>query len=119
VQLALTGCVQTLDIYHACQHLHRAAQGVFGEGAAATKTAFQRGRHFLLAQGWAGVCVWVSELLAVENDLQRDRRRRFTDRVIGYFSKHLDRLNYAEGWRRVAPSAAARWKVRRRPGGFA
>ena len=34
VQRALTGCVQTLDFYHACQHLHRCAERIFGEGTA-------------------------------------------------------------------------------------
>jgi hypothetical protein len=38
VQRALTGCVQTLDIYHACEHLSDAAKAVFGEGTdAATR----------------------------------------------------------------------------------
>ncbi len=96
VQRALTGCVQTLDIYHACEHLSVGAKGVFGEGTAAAQAAFRRGRSLLLEQGWPGVCAWVGELLAVEDARERDRRRPFTDRVLGYFSKHVARLNYAE-----------------------
>jgi hypothetical protein len=96
VQRVLSGCVQTLDFFHACEHLSRAAAGVFGEGTAAAKQAFQRGRVLLLEQGWMGVCVWVAELLAVPCQEQRERRRRITDRTIGYFCKHLGRLNYAE-----------------------
>jgi hypothetical protein len=38
----------------------------------------------------------VSELLAVEDEKERERRRQATDRLIGYFSKHTNRLNYAE-----------------------
>jgi hypothetical protein len=96
VQRVRTGCVQTLDFFHACEHLRKAAAGVFGEGTAAAKQAFERGRGLLLEQGWAGICAWVSDLLAVEEEGQRERRRPVTDRVVGYFCKHLGRLNYAE-----------------------
>jgi hypothetical protein len=34
VQRVRTGCVQTLDFFHACEHLRKAAAGVFGEGTA-------------------------------------------------------------------------------------
>jgi hypothetical protein len=96
VQRVLTGCVQTLDFFHACEQLSKATADVFGQGTVAAKQAFQRGRTLLLEQGWSGICAWVSELLAVESEEQRERRRRITDRTIRYFSKHLGRLNYAE-----------------------
>jgi hypothetical protein len=96
VQRVLTGCVQTLDIYHACAHLSKAATGVFGEGTAATKTAYQRSRSLLLEKGWDGVCAWVSELLTIEDEVERERRRPHTDRALQYFMKHTGRLNYAE-----------------------
>lgn len=96
VQRVLTGCVQTLDFFHACQHLNKAAAGVFGEGTAAAKQAFERGRGLLVEKGWAGVCVWVSELLTVAEEGQRERRRQVTDRVVRYFCPHVGRLNYAE-----------------------
>lgn len=95
VQRVLTGCLQTLDFFHACEQLGKAAAGVFGEGTVTAKQAFERGRTLLVEQGWSGVCVWVSELLAVESQEQRERRRRITDRTIRYFSKHVGRLNYA------------------------
>jgi hypothetical protein len=38
----------------------------------------------------------VSELLAVADDSERERRRRATERLLGYFSNHTKRLNYAE-----------------------
>lgn len=96
VQRTLTGCVQTLDFFHACQHLHKCAERIFGEDTQEAKAAYQQGRGLLIRQGWQGVCHWVSELLSVADETERDRRRKATERVLGYFSKHLQRLNYAE-----------------------
>ena len=92
----LTGCVQTLDFYHACQHLNRCAERVYGEGTTEKRMAYRHARGLLVRQGWAGVCQWVSELLAVAEEAERERRRQATDRLIGYFVKHTTRLNYAE-----------------------
>src|SRR5882724_11978776 len=75
----LTGCVQTLDFYHACQHLSRCAEGVYGEGTAQKAEAYRHARGLLLQRGWAGVCQWVSELLGVEEGAERERRRKATD----------------------------------------
>ncbi len=96
VQCALTGCVQTLDIFHACAHVHKCAERIHGEDTAEAKTAYQHGRALLLRQGWAGICQWVGELLSVTDETERERRHQATDRLIGYFSKHTERLNYAE-----------------------
>jgi hypothetical protein len=96
VQRSLTGCVQTLDFFHACQHLNHCGEHVFGEGTNASRAAYERGRSLLAGQGWAGVCQWVGELLSVPDDTERERRRKATDRLLGYFSKHTQRLNYAE-----------------------
>lgn len=96
VQRVLTGCVETLDIFHACAHLHRCAERIHGEDTPEAKTAYKQGRALLVRLGWAGVCQWVGELLSVEDETERERRRKATDRLIGYFAKHLNRLNYAE-----------------------
>lgn len=96
VNRVLTGCTQTLDIYHASERLGRCAQRIFGEGTAKATAAFERGREKLLSDGWSGVCAWVAELLSVEDAAERERRRRGTDKLLGYFSKHLSRLNYRE-----------------------
>jgi hypothetical protein len=96
VNRVLTGCVQTLDFYHACQHLSRCAERIFGEGTEEKRSAYRHARGLLLRQGWAGVCQWVSELLAVEDESERERRRHATDRLVGYFAKHITRLNYLE-----------------------
>jgi hypothetical protein len=96
VQRTLTGCMQTLDFFHGCQHLSKCAQRIFGEATSEAKTAFKHGRSLLARQGWGGVCQWVNELLEVTDDTERERRRKATERLIGYFSKHTNRLNYAE-----------------------
>jgi hypothetical protein len=96
VNRVLTGCKQTLDIYHASQRVAKTARKIFGKGTAESKAAFERGRALLLEKGWQGVCQWVGELLAIPDESERERRRKYTDRAINYFSKHVKRLNYAE-----------------------
>lgn len=93
---SLTGCVETLDLFHAGEHLAKAAALIHGEGTAAARSGFERGRTLLIERGWAGVCEWVGELLAVSDDAERERRRTVTDRLVRYFAKHTHRLNYAE-----------------------
>ena len=92
----LPGCTETLDIYHASERLSRCAQTVFGEGTAEATAAFDRGRTLLVRDGWAGVCAWVAELLAVEKTAERVRRQKATEKLLSYFAKHTKRLNYRE-----------------------
>ena len=96
--MSLTGCVQTLDFYHACQHLSHCAERIFGEGTAQRSSSrtstvavclLRQGLGRASASGWASCC-------AVEDEAERERRRQATDRLIGYFGKHTNRLNYAE-----------------------
>lgn len=96
VERVLTGCTQTLDVYHACERLGLCAQKIFGEGKAEATAAFERGRGLLLNDGWSGVCAWVAELLSVDATAECERRRQITDKLLGYFSKHVGRLNYRE-----------------------
>ena len=92
----LPGCTETLDIYHAGERLSTCARKVFGEGTAGATAAFERGRDLLLRDGWSGVCAWVAELLAVEGAEERSRRQKATEKLVGYFAKHTNRLNYRE-----------------------
>jgi hypothetical protein len=92
----LTGCIQTLDFFHACQHLHRGAERIYGEGTPEAKSAYRRGRTLLVQQGWQGVCQWVSELYSGTDETEREKRRPHIERMLGYFAKHTQRLNYAE-----------------------
>lgn len=96
VDRVLPGCTQTLDIYHASERLSGCAQKVWGEGTAEATAAFERGRDLLLRDGWSGVCVWVGELLATAEAEERNRRQKVTEKLLGYFAKHTNRLNYRE-----------------------
>lgn len=92
----LPGCTQTLDIYHAGGRLSSCAQRIFGEGTAGATAAFERGRQLLLESGWSGVCQWVGELLAVEGAEELGSRQQATEKLVNYFAKHTQRLNYPE-----------------------
>jgi hypothetical protein len=94
-QRVLTGCLQTLDFWHACQRLHQCAERIYGEDTPETQAAYKAGRTWLLRQGWAGICHWVSELLAVPEAKELERRQAATEKLIGYFAKHVNRLDYA------------------------
>src|SRR5262249_20905726 len=96
VNRVLSGCTQTLDIYHASQRLSQCAQALFGEGTAAATATFERGRDLLLRDGWSGVCAWVAELLVVEDAGEQQRRRGVTDKLVSYFAKHVGRLPYRQ-----------------------
>jgi hypothetical protein len=92
----LTGCTETLDIFHASQRVSQCAQAIFGEGTPEAKAAFERGRSLLLQDGWNGVCAWVAELLGVEDPALRERRRRSTESLLKYFAPHQTRLSYRD-----------------------
>lgn len=92
----LPGCIETLDIYHASQRLSLCAQKIFGEATAEATAAFERGRDLLLREGWDGVCVWVSELLSVESAEEVTKRQKVTEKLLSYFAKHTNRLNYCD-----------------------
>ncbi len=96
VQRVLTGCVQTLDCFHACAHLSKCAQRIHGEETKEARIAYRQGRRLLARPGRTGVCPWVGELLAVPEEAEWERRRGATDRLLGDFAKHMNRLNYAE-----------------------
>lgn len=97
-QRVLSGCLQTLDIFHGCQRIHTCAARIFGEETAEAREAYQHGRRLLLQKGWEGICEWVGELVSAESidEAERERRRPAIEKLLGYFSKHLTRLNYAE-----------------------
>ncbi|WP_435010820.1 hypothetical protein P12x_002106 [Tundrisphaera lichenicola] len=89
---ALTGCRQTLDIYHASQHIALAGKRLFGEGTAEATTFHEHGRELLLREGWTGVCRLIGEELEREDT---PKRRGALERLLNYFLGHLTRLDYA------------------------
>lgn len=91
VDRALTGSQQTLDLYHACEHLAQAGKELYGEGTPAAQEFLERGRRQLLESGWAGVTALVASEIAQEDT---PLRRRPLDRLTTYFAKHMQRLDY-------------------------
>jgi hypothetical protein len=49
---ALTGCRQTLDIYHGCECIAKGDKELYGEGSPTADTFLVRGRELLLSEGW-------------------------------------------------------------------
>jgi hypothetical protein len=94
VQRCLTGCQQTLDVYHACERLAHCAEAIFGKDTPQKQTAYERGRSLLVASGWNGVCRWVWELSQVDELAEQQRRQQATRKLLAYFTPHAGRLNY-------------------------
>jgi hypothetical protein len=90
---ALTGCRQTLDIYHACEHIADAGKQLFGEGTSAATAFFEHGRTLLLAEGWSGICRLIGEEYAREDT---PAVRKVLEPMTRYFAAHITRLNYQE-----------------------
>lgn len=89
---ALSGCRQTLDIYHASQHIADAGKQLFGEGTTEAQAFHEQGRELLLREGWNGICRLIGEELSREDT---PRKRRILDRLLKYFVAHMTRLDYA------------------------
>jgi hypothetical protein len=89
---ALTGCRQTLDVYHASERIAATGKQLFGEGTEEATAFHERGRELLLTEGWTGICRLIGEQLTREDT---PRRRETLDRMLGYFINHLSRLDYA------------------------
>ena len=89
---ALTGCRQTLDIYHASGHIATAGKRLFGEHTSEATAFHEHGRELLLKEGWTGICRLIGEELEREDT---PKRRRVLDRLLKYFLGHMSRLDYA------------------------
>jgi hypothetical protein len=93
VDRVLTGSLQTLDIYHALEHVAQAGQALYGEGTPAADAFRERGRQGLLTEGWTGLCRLVGEAYAQGDTPER---RTALEKLVGYFVKHKRRLDYAQ-----------------------
>lgn len=92
VERALTGCQQTLDIYHALGYVAKTGHALYGEQTEAAEAFLERGRQSLLTEGWTGLCRLVGDEYAREDTPQR---RAALEKLVGYFVKHTTRLSYA------------------------
>jgi hypothetical protein len=88
---ALSGSQQTLDIYHACEHIAQAGKKLYGEGTPAATEFFTRGRTLILEEGWTGVCRHIGEEYAREDT---PARREILEALTRYFLAHMTRLDY-------------------------
>lgn len=88
---ALTGCRQTLDIYHACEHIADAGKSLYGKETPEAVAFFERGRNLLLSEGWLGICCLVGDEYEREDT---PSRRAILESLTGYFIAHLTRLDY-------------------------
>lgn len=89
----LTGSLQTLDVYHAFEHIAAAGQQLYGEGSDPAHEFLERGRNALLKDGWTGVCRLVGEEYGKEDT---PTRRKSLEKLVNYFAKHTTRLDYAD-----------------------
>jgi hypothetical protein len=88
-----TGCEQTLDIYHGCEHVSKAGERLYGEGSKEAGDFLERGRTLLLQQGWNGITRLMGDELAKEDT---SKRRKVLEKMLGYFVKHVGRLDYSK-----------------------
>lgn len=93
VNRVFTGCEQTLDIYHGCQHVAQAGERLYGKGSKQAGAFLERGRTLLLEQGWHGITALMGEELLKEDTPQR---RESLEKMLAYFVKHITRLGYRE-----------------------
>jgi hypothetical protein len=84
------GARHCLDVYHGSEHLSDAGKAVFGEKSEQAKTWLEEARMGLLKDGWWGLCSQVGKTL----EGQGEPAREAMEELLGYFSKHTERLNY-------------------------
>jgi len=124
VEAALGKCRETLDIYHALEHIAAAGQEIHGRGSAESDAFLEKGGELLIGEGWTGLMKLVGETLSGP---EAERRRPTLEKLTNYFAKHKGRLNYAgnlaegrsigsgpiEGWAKTLglrlKSRGARW----------
>jgi hypothetical protein len=84
------GARQCLDVYHGSEHISDAAKAVHGEKSEGAKAWLEEARLGLLKDGWWGLCERVGRTL----EEQGEPAREAMEELLGYFSKHTDRLSY-------------------------
>jgi hypothetical protein len=85
-----------LDVFHGCEHVAAAAQTYYGEATEWARAATERGRHALLADGYAGIEEWIGGL----GPVPRGGDGAALGGMLNYFAGHRERLPYALRLRR-------------------
>jgi hypothetical protein len=127
IAASLGKCRETLDVYHALEHIATAGHELYGRGSAESNAFLEKGRELLVAEGWAGLMKLVGETLSGP---EAECRRPTVERLTNYFAQHIGRLDYAgnlaegrsigsgpiEGWAKTLglrmKSRGARWNRR-------
>jgi hypothetical protein len=96
--------VEIVDFYHACEHLKRACDAVWGEGHSRGKAEFERLRT-LLKEAEEGV-EQVIRTLQYRAGRARGRRRKRLETELTYFRNQRHRMRYAQYLREHLPIAS-------------
>lgn len=91
------GAAQTLDIYHAAEHLAEAARTIFGQGTEETKAQTETAIIRLLEDGYWAVTEWIAHL---SGRIPAGGDGASLGSTLNYFAGHQDRLGYALRLRR-------------------
>ena len=80
---------EVLDVFHAIEHLGKAAKSLHGEGSDEAKQWQDEARQKVLRDGWWGLCEQIGKTLT-----EREEARDTMEELTGYFVKHTNRMNY-------------------------
>ena len=83
---------QTLDVYHALEHVGDAVKAIWGVGTEASQARMESGRAALLAEGKTGLETWLGD--AIAGVPEGVSTQPLLD-AAAYFAKHPTRLDYA------------------------
>jgi hypothetical protein len=90
---------EVLDFYHACEHLKRALDAVYGEGSPRSRAAFEKNR-VILKEDSRGVDHVIRSFVHLRS---HRKGRRVLERELAYFRKNRSRMRYASYRRRKLP----------------
>lgn len=88
------GATGVLDVFHVREHIAQAVREMFGDNSGAALAWSNAGGHWLLQEGWSGLCRWTAAVR--EECLQSNKAVLATENLIGYLSKHVPHLNYRQ-----------------------
>jgi hypothetical protein len=84
------GARHCLDVYHGSEWISDTGKAVFGAESEEARRWLEGARMGLLKDGWWGLCEQVGKSLEEKGEPAREAM----EDLLGYFSKHTDRLSY-------------------------